>query len=86
MRELSRRTSALLAQVANGESFEVTVRGRLVARIVPVIPPSALDDLIADGRIIPATNRSPFPIPTITAGPGADAGELLSALRDEERW
>ena len=27
-----------------------------------------------------------IPVPTTAAEPGADAGRLLSALRDEERW
>jgi prevent-host-death family protein len=85
-RELTQHTSAVLARVANGESIEVTVSGRPVARLVPIARSSALDDLIAAGRIIPATNHTPFRMPTVKAEPGADAGELLSSLRDEERW
>ena len=86
VRELNQHTSAVIARVLNGEAIEVTLSGRPVARIVPISRSSELDDLVAAGLVTPATNHDPFTMPTIKAEPGADAGELLSALRDEERW
>lgn len=53
LRELRQNASRYIARVARGESFEVTQRGRLVARIVPARPDS-WEDMIARGDIIPA--------------------------------
>lgn len=43
-------------------------------------------DLIATGRAVPATLGTPFAVPAGPVEDGADAGRLLSELRDEERW
>jgi len=56
-----------------------------VARIVPV-GGGELDDLVAAGRVVRASVDAPFAAPGGPIDPGADSGELLSALRDEERW
>jgi len=53
LRELRQHASRYIARVARGESFEVTQRGRLVARIVPARP-DTWEDMIARGDIIPA--------------------------------
>jgi prevent-host-death family protein len=81
--EFNQHADDVLARVEHGETVEITREGRLVARIVPVTG-GELDDLIAAGRVIPATDRTPFQMPTIKAPPGSDAGELLRQLRDEE--
>jgi antitoxin (DNA-binding transcriptional repressor) of toxin-antitoxin stability system len=75
----------VLAKVEAGETVEITNRGRLVARIVPASA-GELDDLVAAGRVVPASVHVPFVTPGGAVEPGADAGELLSTLRDEERW
>ena len=75
----------MLARVERGEVVEITNRGRPIARIVP-ISADPLDDLVAAGTVTPPTITTPFPMPTFPAGPDADAGELISRLRDEERW
>jgi prevent-host-death family protein len=85
IRELNQDTAGVLARVEHGESLEITNRGKPIARIIPVSAPSELDDLIAAGRVTPATNRGPFTMPAIKAPPGSDAGELIRQLRDEER-
>lgn len=42
VRELKARTSSVLRQVQDtGEPVEVTVRGRAVARLIPIEPPRA---------------------------------------------
>jgi prevent-host-death family protein len=87
VRQLNQDTAGVLARVERGESLEITSRGRAIARLVPTTPPGLdeLDDLIAAGRVVPATISAPFVLPD---GPveDTDAGELLSMLRDEERW
>jgi antitoxin (DNA-binding transcriptional repressor) of toxin-antitoxin stability system len=80
---LNQQTASVLARVKNGETVEVTERGQLIARIVPATG-GELDDLIAAGRVIPATDHTPFTMPTIKAPPGSDAGQLIRQLRDEE--
>jgi prevent-host-death family protein len=88
VRQLNQDTAGVLARVERGESLEITSRGRPIARLVPATPPGLeeLDDLIATGRVVPATISAPFELPDQPVDDGADAGELLSALRDEERW
>ena len=81
--EFNQQFDDVLARVEHGETFEITNQGRPIARIVPVTG-GELDDLIAAGRVIPATDRTPIPMPTIKAPPGSDAGELIRQLRDEE--
>ena len=88
VRQLNQDTAGVLARVERGESLEITSRGRPIARLVPATPPGLeeLDDLIAAGRVVPATIGAPFELPDQPVDDAADAGELLSALRDEERW
>ena len=47
IKELKAKLSAYLREVARGESFLVTDRGRVVARLGPDDPPSAPSDLTA---------------------------------------
>jgi prevent-host-death family protein len=51
VRELRQRASEWLRRVAQGESFEVTDRGRLVALLVPAPGENLLDRLTAQGRL-----------------------------------
>ncbi len=43
--EANRRFSELLAQVRKGRTTEITVRGEVVAKMVPVVKTSAATDL-----------------------------------------
>ncbi|MBX6356479.1 MAG: type II toxin-antitoxin system Phd/YefM family antitoxin [Micromonosporaceae bacterium] len=85
IRTLNQHTGEVLARVEHGEIVEITNRGRPVARIVPIAA-DAMADLVASGMVIPPTITGPIPMPTVPAVPGTEAGELISALRDEERW
>ena len=85
IRQLNQDTAGVLARVERGETVEITKRGRLVARIVPA-GGGELDDLASAGRVVPATVRGPFRAPGGAVESGPDAGELLSAMRDDERW
>ncbi|OLF10988.1 prevent-host-death family protein [Actinophytocola xinjiangensis] len=86
IRELNQDTAGVLARVEAGESLEITNRGKPIARLVPAGVPDEVSDLVAAGRMIPASHRGPFVMPTLKAPVGADAGELISRLRDEERF
>ena len=85
IRTLNQDTAGVLARVEGGETVEITNRGRLVARIVPA-GAGEIDDLVAAGRVVPASIREVFVPPAGPVEAGPDAGEVLSALRDEERW
>lgn len=54
VRELRDGLSRHLAHVRAGHTVTVTDHGVPVARIVPIAAPSALEKLIADGRVTPA--------------------------------
>ncbi|HET6294989.1 MAG TPA: type II toxin-antitoxin system prevent-host-death family antitoxin [Kribbella sp.] len=79
IRELRDGLSRHLADVRAGGTITITDHGRPIARIVPVEVPTALERLIADGRVTPATRRKrAAPEPIKTAGPVSD-------LIDEQR-
>jgi prevent-host-death family protein len=84
IRTLNQHTAEVLARVEHGEIVEVTNRGQPIARIVPIAP-DTMADLVAAGVVLPPTVTGPVPMPTVRAEQGSEAGELISALRDEER-
>jgi prevent-host-death family protein len=85
MRTLNQNTAEVLARVERGETVEITNRGRPIARIVPVVE-DELADLVASGTVVPPTITARLQVPAVPAEPGSEAGDLLSSLRDEERW
>jgi prevent-host-death family protein len=83
VRELRQHASRYLARVANGETFEVTDRGRPVARLVPIhTDPWA--DLVAAGRVTPASDAADV-ADEVPADYGVDASAMLAAQRANER-
>jgi prevent-host-death family protein len=88
VRELRQNLSVYLKRVAAGETLEVTEHGRPVAVLAPLpARRGLLEQMIADGRAIPARGRledlpPPRPLP-----PGATMtiSEALAMLRDDER-
>jgi prevent-host-death family protein len=86
VRELRQTASELLRRVAQGETFEITDRGRPVAVLSPVPEGSPLERLRATGLVEPATEDvddlpEPLPLP-----PGAQApSAALARLREDER-
>ncbi|WP_134717450.1 type II toxin-antitoxin system Phd/YefM family antitoxin [Saccharomonospora xinjiangensis] len=84
IRELNQNTAGVIARVKQGEEIEITERGSVVARLVPV-QPSALTPLISSGRLRPATLHGPVPRPSGPVHTDHEAGALLRMLRDEER-
>jgi antitoxin (DNA-binding transcriptional repressor) of toxin-antitoxin stability system len=75
----------------NGESVQVSEYGRLIARIVPVAPVTGiplLDELIEQGRAIPASSSGPIPPtpPRDERDTDVSLSEALEHARDDERY
>jgi prevent-host-death family protein len=85
IRELRQRASQLLRLVEQGETIEITDRGRPVAVLAPFPEGSPLEQLRAAGEINPASgdlDDLPAPIPsTATELPSV----VLARLRRDER-
>ena len=66
VRALRDGLSRHLAEVRKGHTVTVTDHGRPIARIVPIEAPTALERLVAEGRVRPAKQRrraAPRPVP-----------------------
>ncbi|AHI00176.1 type II toxin-antitoxin system prevent-host-death family antitoxin [Kutzneria viridogrisea] len=85
VRQLNQDTAGVLARVKRGEEVEITERGVVVARIVPPTP-QPLADRIASGKLRLPTVGGPMPRPRGPVRADHEAGELVSGLRDEERY
>lgn len=73
VRDLRNGLSRHLAEVRKGHTVTVTDHGRPIARIVPIDTPTALQRLIAEGRVRPATRRKrPAPQPAPATGTISD--------------
>lgn len=81
-RELRNQSSEVLRAVDNGESFEITNYGRVVALIVPSHP-ATLDRLRAAGRTQPAevSLSDVMDIEPLTVL--GDSGSELDAMRSD---
>ncbi len=88
VRELRQNLSIYLDRVKAGETLEVTEHGQPVAQLGPrpAKPVSIIDQMIADGRITPATfdHRRIPPAPSYPSPDGRTLSETLIAMRDEE--
>jgi prevent-host-death family protein len=86
VRELRQHASRWLRRVAEGESFEVTERGRPVALLVPVPHSDGIDALLASGRARPGSGHLSDLGPPLPPAPGAPTpSEALARLRADER-
>ncbi len=86
VRELRQRASELLRLVAQGETVEITDRGRPVAVLGPLPDGDPLDRLRAAGEVTAATadlNDLPPPLELQPGTPSPSA--VLAGLRDHER-
>lgn len=82
IRELKQNASAVVAQVAAGETLTVTVRGTPVARLVPLAT-SPLQRMIDAGLARPARcSLSTLPAPK----PGPPLSVVLEQMREDERY
>ena len=81
-RELRNSSSEVLRAVDNGESFEITNYGRVVALIVPAHP-TALDRLRAAGRTQPAERPVGALLESDPLPASGDSGAELDAMRSD---
>lgn len=86
VRELRQRASELLRLVEQGETIEVTDRGRPVALLTPIPEGSALERMRAAGEIDAATGdiNDLSPPLVLPAGPELPS-QVLARLRRDER-
>jgi prevent-host-death family protein len=86
VRELRQRASELLRRVEQGETIEITDRGRRVALLSPPPEGRPLDRLRALGDIEPARGSlDDLPAPLVLA-PGVERpSDVLNRLRKDER-
>ncbi|MFD3405589.1 type II toxin-antitoxin system Phd/YefM family antitoxin [Kribbella sp. NPDC058693] len=85
IRTLNQETARVLARVKQGEEIEITERGVVIARLVPV-KSSPTARLLATGSFRPARLTRPFSRPKGEIRTDDEAGELLEQMRDEERY
>lgn len=85
IRELRQQASRYLREVERGETFEVTDRGRPIARVVPIPPAAGLEELAASGRLTPAGGDALELGRPIVAGDKPLPSETLARLRADER-
>lgn len=85
VRELRQRASELLRLVEQGETIEVTDRGRPVALLTPIPDGSILERMRAAGELDPASgNLDDLPPPLQSHGNRLPS-QVLSHLRRDER-
>lgn len=81
-RELRNNSSEVLRAVDNGESFEITNYGRVVALIIPA-QPTRLDRLRAAGKTRPAELPLADLLDTEPLTVSGGSGTELDAMRSE---
>jgi prevent-host-death family protein len=89
--ELNQQTARVLERIKAGESLEITEYGKPVARLVPAVPTTGvplLDQLIAQGRAIPAAAPGPIPPtpPRDEQEDGVSLTDALAQVRADERY
>lgn len=86
IRELRQNAGVWLRRVQEGESVQITDRGRPVAMLVPLREMSERDRLIAEGRLIPAKRSIRDLGPPVSPKPGVPLpSEILEQMRGNER-
>ena len=86
IRELRQHASRWVRRAERGESFEVTDRGRPVARLVPLAPLEGLAKLRAEGRITEPEGDLLDLGPPLPPKPGVPLpSEILAQMREDER-
>ena len=83
VRELRQNASRYLARVAEGESIEVTDRGRAIAVLIPV-QRDHWQALVARGQVLPADGRETV-LDEAPVDYGIDASRRLSEIREGDR-
>ena len=90
IRELQQHAARVISELAEAEeTAEITSRGRVIARLIPVSPAErAFAEMVERGEIIPAKNPAGLagwkPLPP--RDDGISLSDALIAMREEERW
>jgi prevent-host-death family protein len=89
--ELNQQTARVLERIKAGETLEISEYGKPVARLVPAVPTTGvplLDQLIAQGRAIPAAAPGPIPPtpPRDETEDGVSLSDTLARMRADERY
>ena len=90
IRELQQHAARVISELAEAEeTAEITSRGRVIARLIPVSPAErAFAEMVERGEIIPAKNPGDIsdfePLPP--REDGISLSDVLIAMREEERW
>lgn len=82
-REMRNQSGEILRRAAGGETFEITNRGQLVARIVPP-DTNAIAELVARGQVRPAA-RPPSSLRAIVRRKRALGSDVIVA-DSRGRW
>ena len=86
IRELRQRASDILRRVEAGETFEVTDRGRPIARLSPITDLEGVDQLRATGDIDEPHDAFDKLLPPLAAVPSVELPSVtLNRLRADER-
>ncbi|MBI2683944.1 MAG: type II toxin-antitoxin system prevent-host-death family antitoxin [Actinobacteria bacterium] len=87
VRELKQNASAVLARVAAGETVDVTVRGRLVGRIVPTdASADPFAQLVSEGLATrPRGSLAALGAPPGKMDPTRTLSSVVESMRDDER-
>jgi prevent-host-death family protein len=86
VRELRQRASALLRLVEQGETVEITDRGRPVALLTPIPEGSPLERMRAAGDVETATaDLDDLPEPLVLLPETEIPSRVLARLRRDER-
>lgn len=90
IRELQQHAARVIRELGDAaETAEITSRGRVIARLIPLSPAElAYKEMVERGEIIPA--RRPGDISDIEPLPpredGVSLSDVLISMREEERW
>lgn len=90
IRELQQHAARVIRELAEAEEMaEITSRGTVIARLVPVSPAErAFKEMVQTGEIVPAKDPGGLvgwkPLPS-RPGERSLSDELI-AMREEERW
>jgi prevent-host-death family protein len=90
IRELQQHAARVIRELADAEeTAEITSRGRVIARLIPLSPAElAFKEMVERGEIIPAKNSGDIsdiePLPP--REDGVSLSGVLTAMREEERW
>lgn len=86
VRALRQRASEYLKHVEAGRTFDVTVRGRTVARLVPVRHTGRRQALVDRGRLVPGAGDLLDLGPPLAPVPGVPLpSETIARAREGER-